>query len=153
MGGVSKFAEVLPEGYGYVLFVAIDSIFVNMWMARNVGVARKKYDVKYPTMYSVENNTFNCIQRAHQQTLELHPSFLLLLLVGGLQHPKLATGAGAVYLLGRIVFAKGYYTGDPKNRSKGAFGMLGLLTLLGSSLCFAAHQLKLQLPSWLEGHH
>jgi len=153
MGGVSKFAEVLPEGYGYVLFVAVDSIFVNMWMARNVGVARKKYNITYPTMYDAENNTFNCIQRAHQQTLELHPSFLLLLLVGGLQHPKLAAGSGILYLLGRIVFATGYYTGDPKKRSNGQFGMLGMLALLGSTLCFTAHQLKLKLPEWLEAHH
>jgi len=76
-----------------------------------------------------------------------------LLLVGGLQHPRLAAGAGVVFLVGRIVFAKGYYTGDPKNRCKGSFGMLGMLALLGSTLCFAAHQLKFKLPEFLEGHH
>jgi len=153
MGGISKIAELLPEGYGYVIVVAVDSIFVNMWMERNVGVARKKYNITYPTMYSPDNNTFNCIQRAHQHTLELHPTFLTLLLIGGLQHPKLAIGAGTFYLLGRIVFAKGYYSGDPNNRRKGDFGMLGLLALLGSTLCFAAHQLKFNLPEWLHGSH
>jgi glutathione S-transferase len=151
----SKLLEVLPEHFGYVIFVAVDSIFVNMWMAKNVADARKKYNIKYPIMYApnddnADNKMFNCIQRAHQQTLELHPQFLTLLLIGGLQHPIFATGAGTLYLLGRIVFAKGYYTGDPEKRSKGAFGMIGLLALLGSTLCFAVHQLKLAHPKWLK---
>jgi len=146
----SKLMEVLPEHYGYVIFVAVDSIFVNMWMARNVGKARKQFGIKYPTMYATENNEFNCIQRAHQQTLELYPSFLMLLFIGGLQHPRFAAGCGAVYLLGRIVFAKGYYTGDPEKRKKGFFGMFGLMGLLGSTLCFAAHQLKWSHPDWMK---
>ena len=35
------------------------------YMGIQVGLARKKYDVKYPKMYSDENggdNVFNCIQ-------------------------------------------------------------------------------------------
>jgi len=146
----SKLMEILPEYYGYVVFVAVDSIFVNIWMAHNVGKARKKFNIKYPLMYSPDNNEFNCIQRAHQHTLELYPQFLTLLLIGGLQHPRLAAGAGAVYLLGRIVFARGYYTGDPEKRRQGMFGMLGMLALLGSTLCFAAHQLKWSHPAWMK---
>lgn len=146
----SKLLEVLPEHYGYVIFVAVDSMFVNIWMARNVANARKKFGIKYPIMYSPENNEFNCIQRAHQHTLELQPQFLTLLLIGGLQNPIFATAAGSLYLLGRIFFAKGYYTGDPENRKRGMFGMLGMLGLLGSTLCFAVHQLKLSHPAWLK---
>jgi glutathione S-transferase len=124
-----------------------------MWMAYNVGRARKKYSIDYPTMYSTENKMFNCIQRAHQQSLELHPTFLTLLLLGGIQHPKIATGAGIVYLVGRVAFAKGYYTGDPEKRKTGHFiTMLGLLVLLGTTECFAAHQLEWTLPSWAKLH-
>jgi glutathione S-transferase len=155
MGAHSKLAEILPEYYGYVVFVAVDSMFVNSWMAHNVGAARKKYNIKYPIMYApndenADHKMFNCIQRAHQNTLEMYPGFLTLLLIGGLQHPLLATGAGAVYLLGRIFFAKGYYTGDPEKRVRGAFGIAGLLALLGSTLCFAAHQLKWSHPAWMK---
>ena len=32
---------------------------------------------------------------------------------------------------------------EPEKRRWGAFGYVGVLTLLGSTLCFAAHQLKL----------
>jgi glutathione S-transferase len=142
MGGQSKILKVLPKGYGYVVLTAAGSVFLNVWLARNVAVARKKYKIEYPTMYSADNNEFNCIQRAHQQTLELYPQFLFLLFIGGLQLPKLTAGAGVVYLIGRVVFAKGYYTGDPAKRNYGAFGMLGMLVMLGSTLCFAFHQLK-----------
>ena len=34
----------------------------------------------------------------------------------------------------RIVYALGYSTGEPKARAKGAFGYLGLLTLLGCAV-------------------
>ena len=43
---MSKFVESLPEGYGYVIFSAVGSQFVAMWMAINVGKARKKYEVE-----------------------------------------------------------------------------------------------------------
>ena len=46
MAGMSKFVESLPEGYGYVIFSAVGSQFVAMWMAINVGKARKKYEVE-----------------------------------------------------------------------------------------------------------
>jgi len=137
----SKLLEVLPPGYGYVIFTAVGSTFVNMWMAMNVMRARKEYNVPFPQLYSAANEKFNCIQRAHQHTLEIYPQFLLLLTIGGLQCPRIAAGAGVVYLLGRIGFALGYYTGDPEKRRWGVLGYPGLFTLLGCTLCLAVRQL------------
>ena len=111
-------------------------------MAFNVIRARKEFNVKYPTLYSPDNDKFNCIQRAHQNTLETYPQFLMLLLIGGLQYPRFAAGAGVVALLGRIAYAKGYSTGDPEKRRWGGFGYIGLLALLGSSISFAVHELN-----------
>ncbi|KAK3585329.1 hypothetical protein CHS0354_004595 [Potamilus streckersoni] len=131
MVALSKIAETLPQDYGYVIFTGLGSTFVNMWMAYNVGAARKKYEVKYPVMYhKEEGHVFNCIQRAHQNTLESYPQFLMLLFIGGLQYPKISAGTGVVYLISRILYAKGYYTGDPEKRRWGAFGHLALLVLL-----------------------
>jgi len=68
----SRLYNVLPDGYGYVLLVGTGSVFVNTWMAINVGRARRKYGVEYPKMYSDDSNEFNCIQRAHQNTYVLN---------------------------------------------------------------------------------
>ncbi|KAL5017136.1 hypothetical protein ScPMuIL_006725 [Solemya velum] len=138
MAGLSKFAECLPQNYGYVILTGLGSTFVNMWLAINVGRARKQYEVAYPEMYST-NKTFNCIQRAHQNYLEGYPQFLFLLLVGGLQYPKTTAGAGLLYLLGRIAYAKGYYTGDPEKRRWGAFMHIADLVLLGNAISFGCH--------------
>ncbi|XP_025089910.1 microsomal glutathione S-transferase 3-like isoform X2 [Pomacea canaliculata] len=142
MGVASKFAEALPRDYGYVLLVGcVGNVFVNMWLAINVGRARKQYEVAYPEMTS-SNKTFNCIQRAHQHAVENEARFLTLLFVGGLQYPRISAAAGLVYLLGRVVFALGYYTGDPEKRRRGGFMHLAELCLLGNSISFICHQLK-----------
>lgn len=80
-----------------------------------------------------KKNIFNCAQRAHQNTLEILPIYNTLLLVGGLKYPEISSAAGALFLLGRIVYTSGYVTGDPAKRTRGAFGYLGLLALLGTS--------------------
>nr|XP_022345649.1 microsomal glutathione S-transferase 3-like [Crassostrea virginica] len=87
MGNLSKIVESLPEHYGCVIFTGLASSFVNMWMGHNVGKARKQYEIPYPIMYSPDNKMFNCIQRAHQNTLENYPVYLMLLFIGGLQYP------------------------------------------------------------------
>uniref|UniRef100_A0A2R5LGJ6 Glutathione S-transferase 3, mitochondrial n=1 Tax=Ornithodoros turicata TaxID=34597 RepID=A0A2R5LGJ6_9ACAR len=131
----------LQREYGYVVLVGVGSAFVNLWHQSLVGRARKKYDVKYPAMYSDKNMVFNCIQRAHQNYLENYPQFLFLLFAGSLEHPVLGAAAGAVYLAGRVCYAVGYSTGDPSKRYRGAFQYLGLLTLLGTTIKLGVHML------------
>ncbi|XP_076452085.1 glutathione S-transferase 3, mitochondrial-like [Babylonia areolata] len=140
--GLSKFASCLPENYGYVVLVGcVGNTFVNIWMAINVGKARKRFDVPYPEMYC-SSKEFNCIQRAHQNTLEGQGQFLMNLFIGGLQYPRLTAGVGVMYLVSRIAYALGYYTGDPDKRRWGAFGHIAELMLLGHAISFAAHQLE-----------
>lgn len=133
---------VIAADFGYVVLVAVASVFLLTGLGIKVGMARKKYGVKYPTMYSEKEPVFNCIQRAHQNTIEGYTIFLLLLIFGGLQHPCLSSAAGIIWIVSRVFYAKGYYTGEPEKRSQGAFGYIGLLVLLGSTISFAIHLIK-----------
>mmetsp|Transcript_32501 Transcript_32501/g.45073 ORF Transcript_32501/g.45073 Transcript_32501/m.45073 type:complete len:145 (-) Transcript_32501:139-573(-) len=133
--------DIKPE-FGYVIGVGIASVFVLTWKGISVGMARKKYGVKYPNMYAdkKENkdaDAFNCVQRAHQNSLENYPQFLMLLFLAGMRYPLTAAGAGVVYLLGRIAYGLGYMSGDPSKRMRGGFGYFGLITLLVASGKFA----------------
>jgi len=134
-------AMSIPEDYGYVILTGVGAIFMAMWKGIKVGQARKQYKVEYPNMYS-DNKVFNCIQRSHQNTLENLPQFFFLLGTAGLSHPRVAAGAGLVWIAARIVYALGYSTGQPEKRVKGAFGYLGLLTLLGCSIHTAIQTIK-----------
>ena len=73
---------------------------------------------------------FNCVQRAHQNTLENYPIFLMLLAIGSASRPFLSGVYGTIYLLGRLAYAIGYSTGDPAKRNRGAFGYIGLFGLI-----------------------
>jgi hypothetical protein len=50
--------------------------------------------------------TFNCVQRAHQNSLENQPIFLTLLTLSGLQYPVTAATFGGLYLAGRIGYVE-----------------------------------------------
>eukprot|EP01135_Chromosphaera_perkinsii_P007752 Nk52_evm41s967 gene=Nk52_evmTU41s967 len=125
--------ELAPE-FGYVLLVGVLYFFVLMWKGFQIGKIRKKYNIAYPKMYDEKCNEFNCYQRAHQNSLEALPQFYFLLLTAGVKHPVYAAVFGLIYVISRIVYALGYYTGDPKNRVKGAFGYIALLGLLFCTL-------------------
>eukprot|EP00054_Salpingoeca_dolichothecata_P014248 m.80104 g.80104 ORF g.80104 m.80104 type:complete len:85 (+) comp20899_c0_seq3:41-295(+) len=62
----------VPEGYGLVLASALSLVPVAVFYGIiTVARARKKYGVKYPTLYATEADTkdykqFNWAQRAHQ---------------------------------------------------------------------------------------
>eukprot|EP00002_Diphylleia_rotans_P014886 TRINITY_DN288_c0_g2_i1.p1 TRINITY_DN288_c0_g2~~TRINITY_DN288_c0_g2_i1.p1 ORF type:complete len:141 (-),score=28.46 TRINITY_DN288_c0_g2_i1:105-527(-) len=136
---------IAPE-YGYVILTAVASAFMLAYLGIQVGKARKTYNVPYPTMYTTDEKSriFNCVQRGHQNTLENYTQFLVLLLIGGIRYPVVNSVAGLIWIVGRIAYAAGYATGDPAKRSRGAFGYLGLFTLLGTTIAFAIEIVKSQ---------
>ena len=139
-------ALVITPQHGFVLGTLATSFLVqNMWMGLQVGKARRKYKVFYPNLYADKDHpqadAFNCIQRGHQGTLEMAGSFHTLLLVAGLRFPIAASVAGLGYLIGRVMFFKGYSTGDPRNRMRGALYALSMFSLVGMTATWAVQLL------------
>ncbi|RDD43579.1 Microsomal glutathione S-transferase 3 [Trichoplax sp. H2] len=132
----------LPKDYGYCVLIAADSVLVLIYLGIRVGRARKQFGVEYPKMYDDDKPIFNCFQRAHQNTLEHYPQFLSMMLLGGLQHPRLSAAFGAVWVLSRLFYAHGYYTGDPAKRMRGAWGGIGYLGVIGCAISFGLNLLE-----------
>merc|ERR1711935_121650 len=129
---------ISPE-HGYVILAASGAFLLNLWQMMKIGGKRKELGIMYPQMYSDKHPVFNCYQRAHQNTLEFTPFYLALVILGGLRHPTFAAGAGGIYLVARIIYSLGYYTGNPKSRIPGfILNLLALTALLGCSVSTAA---------------
>jgi glutathione S-transferase len=54
--------------------------------------------------------------------------------LGSIKYPVISSIGGMIWLIGRIVFFKGYATGHPEKRRYGAFGSFGLYTMMGCAI-------------------
>eukprot|EP00037_Helgoeca_nana_P010508 m.92756 g.92756 ORF g.92756 m.92756 type:complete len:145 (-) comp20245_c0_seq1:287-721(-) len=120
----------VPKDYGYVVAAVAGSVAVNFYQIFQVIKARKQYDVVYPDLYAPHGHKnkkeFDCVQRAHQNTLENLPFVLSSMMLSGMLYPQLAAGFGSVYLAGRVLYTSGYGSGGPEGRKLG-----GLVSHLG----------------------
>lgn len=128
----------VPEGYSYVIAAATSTVWLNFWQFAKVGAARKASGITYPQMYAEKAEAaaspaaakFNCVQRAHQNTLESIPFVLLTTILSGLKFPYLTASFGGAWVIGRVLYTIGYATGDPaKRNSRG--GILSSLASIG----------------------
>ncbi|XP_021742021.1 microsomal glutathione S-transferase 3-like [Chenopodium quinoa] len=136
----------LAKEYGYVVLVLVFYCFFNFWMAFQVGKARKKYKVYYPTLYALESENkeaklFNCVQRGHQNSLEMMPMFFILMILGGMGHPCICAGLGVAYIISRYFYFTGYSSGDPEKRL--TVGKYGFFAMLGLMICSISFGVKL----------
>ncbi|MDX1976517.1 MAG: MAPEG family protein [Pseudanabaenaceae cyanobacterium bins.68] len=94
-----------------------------------VGYARGKYQVPVPQTSG--NDTFERVFRVHQNTIEQTVGFLPGLWLFGLTvNANVAAILGIIWIIGRILYAWGYYL-EAKKRAPGfALSMLANLTLL-----------------------
>jgi hypothetical protein len=77
---------------------------------------------------------YSCYQRTHGNTLEWFPTFLSLALFGGILYPAAAAFWGLLWSISRVVWARGYATGNPIDRYSHVLGTAHWLSTLG---CFA----------------
>jgi len=140
-----------PE-FGFVIIVALLAVLQHsIWFTIQVGRARRRFSVLPPILYATPGPTvggdealvgqltpeqceeYNRYQRVHQNNLEVLPTFFVMLLIAGIGFPIPAGIAGLIWILGRGVYALGYYYSASK-RHIGGFYHLGELVLL--ILCF-----------------
>lgn len=106
-----------------------------------VGRARGRYGVKAPATSGHE--IFERYFRVHYNTMELLVVFVPAAWLFGLYvSPRWGAGIGAVYLVGRVLYLRGYVK-DPAKRELG-FGMsvLPILVLVTGALWGAATALN-----------
>nr|GAT43281.1 predicted protein [Mycena chlorophos] len=141
----------VPQGFSYVAASLVSTVALLQYQANLVSTHRKLSGIQYPRLYAekaeMEANPaahiFNCVQRAHQNTLENIAQNYMMTLVLGLTRPKLAAAALTSWVIHRIFYTRGYASGNPKNRNS-AFGIpfyaFGMLTLIFGS-AYSAYEL------------
>ncbi len=125
-----------------VSLVTIASLIMFFVVTINVGRARAKYGIKPPEMSG--NPDFERVVRVQQNTLEQLSLFLpALWIFAQFVNPIAAASLGTVWVIGRIIYAWGYYQAAEK-RGPG-FGISTLATvvlLLGSLIGIVLNLMK-----------
>jgi glutathione S-transferase len=113
--------------------VTILSLILFLVLTINVGRARAKYKVPVPQITGDEN--FERVFRVQQNTLEQLIMFLPALWIFSIFVNAIAANIlGGIWILGRILYAWGYYT-EAKKRFLGfAIGSTTVIILLIGSL-------------------
>ncbi|WP_293152175.1 MULTISPECIES: MAPEG family protein [unclassified Microcoleus] len=113
--------------------ITVSALILYFIVTINVGRARFKYKVSPPQMTG--NPDFERVLRVQQNTLEQMILFLpSLWLFSQFVSPLWAAGIGAVWIIGRILFAWGYYQAAEKRAAGFGISTLATLALLGGSL-------------------
>jgi len=101
----------------WVQLVALLALFEFFGFALAVAGARQRYGVKAPATSG--NEQFERYFRVQQNTLELLVMFLpSLFIASAYWNPQLVAAVGAVYLVGRLVYFRGYVR-EPSQRHIG----------------------------------
>ena len=113
----------------YIDLVAVLAVLQLLMFAILVGRARGLYNVKAPATSGHE--MFDRAYRVQMNTLELMVAFLPALYIAARYWPaSYVAAAGAVYLVGRLVYWRSY-TAAPASRGIGfALSMVPILALL-----------------------
>jgi glutathione S-transferase len=120
----------------YVAIVTVLALLQLIWLGLSVGRARARYNVPAPATSG--NEMFERHFRVHMNTLEQLVVFLpAMWMFASFVSPLWAAVLGAVFIIGRFVYASAYLR-DPGSRSLGfALTALPMLAMLIGSLVWA----------------
>jgi|SoiMethySBSTD1v2_1073268.scaffolds.fasta_scaffold219562_2 uncharacterized MAPEG superfamily protein len=124
----------------YVAIVTVLALIEYIVLGMLVGRAREKFAIPAPATSG--HPEFERYFRVHMNTLEQLVIFLpAVWIFASFVSPVWASAAGAVFIVGRAVYARSYIR-DPKSRSLGfALSMLPMLALLIGILVWAIRSL------------
>ncbi|KAI0795843.1 membrane-associated proteins in eicosanoid and glutathione metabolism [Abortiporus biennis] len=123
----------LPDSYAYAGVAILSTFWLSIWQTSKVGHARAKAGIKYPQAYaeaaqaaaSVDAMKFNCVQRAHQNTLESLPTVIVSTAIAATRYPIFAAVACGIWVFARVMYTIGYSTGEPSKRNWYKSSMIG----------------------------
>ncbi len=132
-------AKPLANGVGvysvspWTSLVTVLSLLLYFAVTANVGRARAKYKIAAPQMSGDPN--FERVLRVQQNTLEQLILFVpALWLFSWFVSPVWGAGIGAIWVIGRILYALGYYQTAEKRALGFGISLLTTLVLLLGSL-------------------
>ena len=119
--------------YAYVAVVTLLALLVYFWMGIQVAGARGKSGIQAPAMTG--DPLLERTIRAHYNTLEWLPLFLVpLWLFAMFWDERIAAGLGVVWIVGRILYQRGYVAEAGKRSTGFLIQSLAVAVLLFGSL-------------------
>jgi glutathione S-transferase len=116
-----------------VSLITVLALILFLVITINVGRARAKYGIKPPTMSG--NPDFDRVIRVQQNTLEQLVLFVpALWLFAMFVQPTAAAAIGGIWLIGRSLYAWGYYQAAEKRALGFAIGVFSVMVLLLGAL-------------------
>ena len=119
------------RGFHLVALITVLALLEYSILGVMVGRARGTYNVKAPA--TTGDPVFERYFRVHQNTLEALVVFIPALWIFGLTlSMRVAALLGLIFLIGRVVYARGYFE-DPEKRGPGAMmtAVANILLILG----------------------
>jgi glutathione S-transferase len=117
----------------WTAWTTLACMIMYVWIFFNVGRARIKYKVLAPSMDGPKE--FLSANRVQVNTVEQMILFLpLLWLCATFLSDRVAAAAGAIWVLGRVFYALGYYSAPSKRVTGYAISTVANLTLLIGSI-------------------
>jgi glutathione S-transferase len=124
----------------WVLLVTVLALLVFFVVTINIGRSRAKFGIKPPQMTG--DPEFERTVRVQQNMLEQMVMFLPAMWIFALVvSPVYAAGLGAVWVVGRIIYAWGYYQAAEKRGPGFGISTLATIVLLLGSLIGTVLQL------------
>ena len=121
------------QQHTYVALVTLLSLLTYFWMSLRVPAARAKSGIAAPAMTG--DPALERTIRVHYNPLEWLPIYLVSLWLFALYwNAMVAAAAGAVWIVGRIVYALGYYAEAGKRAPGFLIQSLATAVLLFGSL-------------------